>query len=75
MNRIASNSWDDAPAGAQHGPGISRAANPAAARTFRLRVAPPRGAAMIVTLRAESKRLAVRYAANRWPEATITPLP
>jgi hypothetical protein len=72
MSLIPSNTWDDDPAGAQYGPGVSRALDARAARPFRLRVRPARGAAMVVTLQAEAQELAVRYAENRWPGATVT---
>ena len=75
MSLIPSNTWRDDPAGALYGPGLSRPANEAAARTSRLRVTPSRGAAMIVTLRAETRRLAVTYARNRWPDAQVVLLP
>lgn len=71
MSLIPSNTWRDDPVGALHGPGISRPLNTAAARPFRLRITPQRGAAMIVTLSAETKRLAAVYAQNRWPESTV----
>lgn len=74
MTLITSNTWRDDPAGAQHGPGISRPSDDAAARPYRLRVQPRRGAALIVTLHAESERLAVCYAQNRWPDSRIRPL-
>lgn len=72
---FASHTWKDDPAGAQHGPGISRPADAAAARAYRLRVQPPRGAALIITLHAETDRLAVCYAQNRWPGARVSLLP
>lgn len=75
MSLIPSNTWRDDDANASHGPGISRPANDASARPYRLRVTPSRGAAMIVTLRAETRRLAVTYARNRWPDAQVVLLP
>ena len=72
VSAITSNTWRDDPQGAQHGPGVSRAVDAAAARPFRLRVRPPRGAALLITLYAESERLAICYAQNRWPGHTIT---
>jgi hypothetical protein len=71
MSLIPSNTWRDDPTGATYGPGVSRAANAAAARPYRLRIAPARGAALIVTLHAETSRLAITYAQNRWPGAKV----
>jgi hypothetical protein len=73
-DRLVAHTWADDPDGALHGPGISRPSDAAAARPYRLRVQPRRGAALIVTLHAESERLAVCYAQNRWPDSRITPL-
>lgn len=75
MSLIPSNTWRDDPAGALYGPGLSRPSNDAAARPYRLRITLPRGAALIVTLHAETDRLAVTYAQNRWPGAQVRLLP
>lgn len=71
MTLIPSNTWRDDPAGASYGPGLSRPTNEAAARPYRLRISPPRGAALIVTLQAETSSLAINYAQNRWPGARV----
>lgn len=71
MTQITSNTWRDDPAGATYGPGVSRAADGAAVRAFRLRVKQPHETALIVTLHAETKAKAQRYAQNRWPTATV----
>lgn len=75
MSLIPSNTWRDDPSGACYGAGVSRPANPAAARPYRLRVQPERGAPLIVTLAAETTRLALTYARNRWPGAQVRLLP
>ena len=75
MSLIPAHTWRDDDANASHGPGISRPANGAAAHPYRLRIAPPRGAALIVTLHAETDRLAITYAQNRWPGAQVRLLP
>lgn len=75
MSLTPPNTWRDDPAGALYGPGLSRPSNDAAARPYRLRITPTRGAAMIVTLRAETRRLALTYARNRWPDAQVSLLP
>jgi len=53
------------------GPGISRPMPGAATAMYHLRVKPLHGAAMKVTLKAESPAHAKRYAEARWPEAKV----
>ena len=38
---------------------------------YRIRVNEPGARPMLVTLPAETKRHAIRYAENRWPEASV----
>ncbi len=71
MSLILSNTWRDDPAGATYGPGVSRAANGAKVRPFRLRVKQPHETALVVTLHAETKAKAKLYASNRWPLAQV----
>lgn len=77
LNRmmIPPNTWRDDPPGACYGAGVSRPANPAASRPYRLRVQPERGAPLIVTLAAETGRLAITYAQSRWPGSRVQLLP
>lgn len=70
MSKIASLTWNDE-AGARLGPGVSRAADGASTRPFRVRVRLSRGTPMVVTLQAETKARALRYAQNRWPDSTV----
>jgi hypothetical protein len=62
--------WQEHQPGA-FGPGVSRAADPSRARKFTLLVKQQTAKPMKVMLMAESKKLALRYAANRWPGAVI----
>jgi len=55
----------------QFGEGISRPVAKARTKPIRLRVAPAGQRPMLVTLPAETQRHAIRYAANRWPGATV----
>lgn len=55
----------------RNGPGISRPMPGAPTAMYDLRVRPPHGTAMKVTLRAESPKLAKKYAEARWPEANV----
>lgn len=54
----------------QHGEGISRPHAEARTKPFRVRVKKPNALPMIWTMRAESKRHAIKYALARWPGAT-----
>jgi len=62
--------WQEHPQGA-FGPGVSRAADPQRARRFTLLVRQQTAKPMKVMLMAESKALAMKYAANRWPGAAV----
>lgn len=53
------------------GPGISRPINSAGTRLYRLRVKRPGSPVMAVTLPAENKKSAMRYAINRWPDCSV----
>ncbi len=53
------------------GPGISRPIVPERARKFTLVVRQQAAQPMKVTLLAENKKLALRYAENRWPGARV----
>lgn len=55
----------------RNGPGISRPMPGAPTAMYDLRVRSPHGTAMKVTLRAESPKLAKKYAEARWPEAKV----
>ena len=55
----------------RNGPGISRPIPGARTAMYDLRVRPVHGKAMKVTLRAESSKLAKKYAEARWPEAKV----
>lgn len=70
MKQIASLTWNDDQA-SRLGPGVSRPVDGTSTRSFRVRVRLNRGAPMVVTLQAETKARALRYAQNRWPESTV----
>lgn len=53
------------------GEGISRPAAKARTRPIKLRVTPQGQRPMLVTLPAETKRHAIRYAKARWPGAEV----
>ena len=55
----------------RHGEGISRPVAKARTKPIRLRVKPQGQSPMLVTLQAETKRHAIRYATNRWPGAAV----
>jgi hypothetical protein len=54
------------------GEGISRAPAGAKTQLFALLVKHPRAMPMRVTMRAENKAAALRYAANCWPSAEVS---
>jgi hypothetical protein len=62
--------WQEHPQGL-FGPGVSRPAEPKRAKPFTLLVKQQTARPIKVTLMAESKTLAKRYAANRWPGAVV----
>lgn len=62
--------WHEHPTG-NFGPGVSRPARPERAKPVALLVTQGRGRPMKVTLMAESNKLAIRYAENRWPGAAV----
>ncbi len=53
------------------GPGVSRPAEPKRAKPFTLVVKQQAARPVKVTLMAENRTLALRYAANRWPGAQV----
>lgn len=53
------------------GPGITRPTDPKKAKPYTLIVKQTTAKPIKVTLMAESKKLALRYAANRWPGAEV----
>ncbi len=53
------------------GPGISRAQEGERTKPFTLRVMQGNALPMKVTLQAPTKKLAVKYAQNRWPGAVV----
>lgn len=56
------------------GEGISRPMAKARTTLFKLLVKPSRAQPMTVSLPAENKAAAVRYAQNRWPQAEVAVL-
>jgi hypothetical protein len=54
-----------------HGDGISRPMPKARTKMFRLRVKQPGAQPMVVTMPAENKSRAIRYAGARWPGAAV----
>ena len=62
--------WQDQPTGL-FGPGVSRPTEPKRAKPFTLIVKQQTARPIKVTLMAENKKLALRYAANRWPGAQV----
>lgn len=62
--------WQDEPIGL-FGPGISRPAEPKRAKPFTLIVKQQTARPLKVTLMAENKTLAKRYAQARWPGADV----
>jgi len=63
--------WAEDGPTSQHGDGISRPRPKARTREYRLIVYPQGAKPMTWTTQAESKRHAIRYAENRWPNATV----
>lgn len=53
------------------GEGVSRPKNSARTRLYNLLVTFTQTKPMRMSIRAESKRHAIKYANNRWPQATI----
>lgn len=64
-------SWIDDDIRVKRGEGISRPVANARTRSFTLIVYQPRLQPMTVTMRAESKAAAIRYAKARWPGSEI----
>lgn len=62
--------WRDEPTGLL-GPGVSRAADPNKAEPYTLIVKQTTAKPIKVILMAESKELALHYAANRWPGSDV----
>lgn len=54
-----------------HGDGISRPMPKARTRMYRVRVKQHGAQPMVVTMPAESKQRAIRYASARWPGAAV----
>ena len=69
-NEIMALQWQE-PICGSFGPGVSRPAEPKRAKRFTLVVRQQAARPMTVTLLAENKKLALRYAANRWPGAAV----
>jgi len=61
---------EDAPT-SQHGDGISRPRPGSRTREYRVMVYPRNARPVTWITQAESKRHAIRYAAARWPSATV----
>jgi hypothetical protein len=55
----------------RHGEGVSRPVAKAHTRLYPLRVRQPQQRPMMMTMRAESKAAAIRYAQARWPNAAV----
>ena len=70
MNEMLPFQWEE-PIRGSFGPGVSRPALPERARKFTLVVRQQAARPMKVTLLAENKKLALRYATARWPEAQV----
>lgn len=64
-------SWNDEHADSQFGDGVSHAMPGKRTRTYRLKVHMAASRPMTVIMDAESKTAAIKYAQNRWPNATI----
>ncbi len=67
--------WRDEPDNSKHGEGVSRPRHGARTREFRVHVRKLGAEPMIWITQAETKRHALRYAQNRWPNATVEVLP
>jgi len=63
--------WRHDDDGAQYGEGVSRPIPGNRTRQYRIKVHMAQSQPMSVILRAESKSAAIKYAQNRWPNATI----
>lgn len=70
MKEIAAFQWIESVHGS-FGPGVSRPAVPERARRYTLVVRQQMAQPMKVTLMAENKKLALRYAQARWPGAAV----
>jgi hypothetical protein len=64
-------SWIDGDNRVKRGEGISRPVANARTKSFTLIVYQPRLQPMTVTMRAETKTAAIKYAKARWPGATV----
>jgi hypothetical protein len=64
-------SWIDDDIRVKRGEGISRPVANARTRSFTLIVYQPRLQPMTVTMRAETKAAAIRYAKARWPGSEV----
>jgi hypothetical protein len=64
-------SWIDDDNRVKRGEGISRPVANARTKSFTLIVYQPRLQPMTVTMRAETKTAAIKYAKARWPGATV----
>lgn len=69
MSKITAFTWADDEPSSTHGEGISRPARDARTREYCVLVFQKGSEPMTWTTRAESKRHAIRYALNRWPNA------
>jgi len=63
--------WIEEAQESRHGEGISRPVAKANTRLYPLRVRQPQQRPMVMTMRAESKAAAIRYAQARWPNAAV----
>jgi hypothetical protein len=63
--------WMEEAQESRHGEGISRPVFQARTRLYTLRVRQPQQRPMVMTMRAESKAAAIRYAQARWPNAAV----
>jgi hypothetical protein len=63
--------WREEPNAAKHGPGVSRAREGQRTKPYRVLVRSGNAPAMTVTLQAPTKRDALRFARNRWPDAAV----
>jgi hypothetical protein len=67
-------SWIDDNIRVKRGEGISRPVANARTKSFTLTVFQPNSRPMTVTMRAETKTAAIKYAKARWPGATVQPM-
>ena len=63
--------WAEEPGAARHGDGISRPKPGSRTREYKLIVYPQGARPLTWFTRAESKRAAIKYARNRWPNAEV----